>query len=138
MRAEGGEGFYAAYFRDLDGNKLDVFQIFVSDRPASLLVFDGDPVMAPVAGTSLTFAVNTNWDIFFDAETSGWFWLNDGAWLRAAAVKGPWEPAGALPSAFTRLPDDSNFFCRTPANARAKPFRQPICRRYLLPPHLPK
>ena len=25
LRAEGGEGFYAAYFRDLDGNKLDVF-----------------------------------------------------------------------------------------------------------------
>jgi predicted lactoylglutathione lyase len=25
VRAEGGEGFYAAYFRDLDGNKLDVF-----------------------------------------------------------------------------------------------------------------
>ena len=24
-RALGGEGFYAAYFRDLDGNKLDVF-----------------------------------------------------------------------------------------------------------------
>ncbi len=24
-RAEGGDGFYAAYFRDLDGNKLDVF-----------------------------------------------------------------------------------------------------------------
>ena len=25
LRAEGGKGFYAAYFRDLDGNKLDVF-----------------------------------------------------------------------------------------------------------------
>ena len=25
LRAGGGEGFYAAYFRDLDGNKLDVF-----------------------------------------------------------------------------------------------------------------
>lgn len=25
FRAEGGDGFYAAYFRDLDGNKLDVF-----------------------------------------------------------------------------------------------------------------
>jgi len=24
-RADGGDGFYAAYFRDLDGNKLDVF-----------------------------------------------------------------------------------------------------------------
>ena len=25
LRAEGGEGFYAAYFRDLEGHKLDVF-----------------------------------------------------------------------------------------------------------------
>lgn len=25
LRGEGGEGFYAAYFRDLDGNKLDVY-----------------------------------------------------------------------------------------------------------------
>lgn len=24
LHAAGGEGFYAAYFRDLDGNKLDV------------------------------------------------------------------------------------------------------------------
>jgi catechol 2,3-dioxygenase-like lactoylglutathione lyase family enzyme len=25
LRADGGDGFYAAYFRDLDGNKLDVW-----------------------------------------------------------------------------------------------------------------
>ncbi len=25
LRTEGGDGFYVAYFRDLDGNKLDVF-----------------------------------------------------------------------------------------------------------------
>ena len=25
LRSEGGDGFYAAYFRDPDGNKLDVF-----------------------------------------------------------------------------------------------------------------
>ena len=25
LRAEGGDGFYAAYFRDLEGHKLDVF-----------------------------------------------------------------------------------------------------------------
>jgi len=25
LRAEGGDGFYAAYFRDPDGNKLDLF-----------------------------------------------------------------------------------------------------------------
>jgi predicted lactoylglutathione lyase len=25
LRSDGGDGFYAAYFRDLDGNKLDVY-----------------------------------------------------------------------------------------------------------------
>ncbi len=25
LRPEGGDGFYAAYFRDMDGHKLDVF-----------------------------------------------------------------------------------------------------------------
>ena len=84
-------------------------QIFVSQRPASLLVFDGAPVMAPVAGTPLAFAVNTNWDVFFDADSKAWFWLNNGAWLRAADFKGPWAPAGTLPAAFSKLPDDRNF-----------------------------
>ncbi|MBE2257336.1 MAG: hypothetical protein IAE88_00670 [Rhodobacteraceae bacterium] len=84
-------------------------QIFVSQRPASLLLFDGEPVMAPVAGTPLTVAVNTNWDVFFDGDDSAWYWLNNGAWLRAAAVKGPWEAAGALPAAFSALPEDGNF-----------------------------
>ncbi len=84
-------------------------QIFVSRRPASLLVFDGAPVMAPVAGTALTYAVNTNWDVFFDGDTKAWYWLNSGAWLRAADVTGPWTPAGTLPAAFSNLPDDRNF-----------------------------
>jgi len=30
LRAIGGDGFYAAYFRDLDGNKLDVFCLRLS------------------------------------------------------------------------------------------------------------
>ena len=84
-------------------------QIFVSQRPASLLVFDGEPVLAPVDGTPLSVAVNTNWDVFVDGDTKAWYWLNNGAWLRAADFKGPWAPAGALPAAFSSLPDDRNF-----------------------------
>ncbi len=83
--------------------------IFVSQRPASLLVFDGEPVLTPVAGTALSVAVNTNWDVFVDADSKTWYWLNDGAWLRAPDVKGPWAPAGELPAAFSKLPDDRNF-----------------------------
>jgi hypothetical protein len=83
--------------------------IFVSQRPASLLLFDGEPVLAPVAGTPLSVAVNTNWDVFVDGSSKTWYWLNNGAWLRAADFKGPWAAAGALPAAFASLPDDRNF-----------------------------
>ena len=83
--------------------------IFVSQRPASLLVFDGEPVMAPVAGTPLTVAVNTNWDVFVDGPSKQWYWLNNGAWLRAGDFHGPWTPVGTLPAAFSALPDDRNF-----------------------------
>ena len=79
-------------------------RIFVSARPASLVVFDGEPVLAPIAGTSLSFAVNTNWDVFFDSTTKTWYLLNNGGWLAAPDAKGPWMPAGKLPPAFAALP----------------------------------
>jgi hypothetical protein len=84
-------------------------KIFVSARPASLVVFGGDPVMAPVAGTSLTVAVNTNWDVFFDTVRKTWYLLNNGGWLAAPDAQGPWMPAGRLPAAFDALPADPNF-----------------------------
>ena len=84
-------------------------QIFVSARPASLVVFDGEPVLAPLAGTSLSFAVNTNWDVFSDSSTRTWYLLNNGGWLAAPDAKGPWMPAGKLPPSFAALPADANF-----------------------------
>ncbi len=83
--------------------------IFVSARPASLVVFDGEPVMAPVGGTHLTYAVNTNWDVLYDADTAVWFLLNNGAWYSAPAATGPWAPAAALPPSFNAIPGDANF-----------------------------
>jgi hypothetical protein len=83
--------------------------IFVSTRPASLVVFDGEPIWTPVAGTPLSYAVNTNWDVFTDADTKRSYLLVNGGWLVAADVKGPWTPAGKLPPAFAALPVDANF-----------------------------
>lgn len=84
--------------------------IFYSARPASLVVFDGEPVLAPVGNTGLSFAVNTNWDVFRDPEGNGiWYLLDDGAWYSAAAYSGPYSPAATLPQAFSALPDDQNF-----------------------------
>ncbi|MFO1414446.1 MAG: hypothetical protein U1F10_11210 [Burkholderiales bacterium] len=84
-------------------------RIFASAQPASLVVFDGEPVLAPVDGTSLAVAVNTNWDVFRDASNNTWYLLVNGGWLAAPDAKGPWMAAGRLPSAFATLPNDKNF-----------------------------
>ncbi len=84
-------------------------RIFTSSRPASLVVFDGEPVFAPIQGTSLSFAVNTNWDVFRDSATNTLYLLNNGGWLMAAGAQGPWMPAGTLPPVFGALPGNANF-----------------------------
>ena len=84
--------------------------IYYSAQPASLLVFDGEPVLAPLATTGLTYAVNTNWDVIQDTADGGtWYLRNNGSWLVAQAYTGPYEPAGPLPPAFSRIPDDADF-----------------------------
>ncbi len=77
--------------------------IYASATPASLVVFDGDPVMVPAPGGALTHAVNTNWDVFQSVATQRWYLLNDGAWFSAAAFRGPWTPEANLPTGFAAL-----------------------------------
>jgi hypothetical protein len=82
--------------------------IFHADRPASLVVFDGDPVLVPAGTTGLKYAVNTNWNVFFDpAATGTWYLLNNGLWLAAPASSGPYKPVAKLPAAFGKLPADA-------------------------------
>ena len=81
--------------------------IFYSDKPASLVVFDGDPVMAPVGKTGLSFAVNTNWNMF--ADGGDWYLLNNGSWMMAPAYSGPYQPTSKLPRAFSAIPADAEF-----------------------------
>ena len=87
--------------------------IFHSERPASLVVFDGDPVLAPAGSSGLSFAVNTNWDVFSDPASGTWYLLNNGIWLAAPAATGPYKPVDRLPPAFSKLPaDEQNARCR--------------------------
>ena len=63
--------------------------------------------MAPVGKTGLSFAVNTNWNVFTDGKD--WFLLNNGLWMMAQAYTGPYQPVFKLPSAFSAIPADANF-----------------------------
>ncbi len=97
----------------------DAPRIFVSQRPAILVVLDGEPVLFPVEGTALMFAVNTNWDLFFHSKEGRYYLLDrgpsdeeaaggggQGSWLTAARLDGPWTVAGEMPGDFLKLGDD--------------------------------
>jgi hypothetical protein len=71
--------------------------ILVSMSPAIVLTVDGEPIRAPVEGTSLQYVVNTNWDVFYDK--SDYFLLDGKTWLKAKELSGPWrdDKAAARP-----------------------------------------
>jgi hypothetical protein len=66
-------------------------------------------VLAPIADTGLSYAVNTNWDVIQDQGSNAWYLLNDGVWFTAPAASGPYTLAGKLPAAFSRIPNDADF-----------------------------
>jgi hypothetical protein len=81
--------------------------IFYADRLASLVVFDGEPVLTPTGAPGLSFAVNTNWDVFAAHDT--WYLLNNGFWYSAPQSSGPYTPVAHLPAEFNALPKTANF-----------------------------
>jgi hypothetical protein len=95
--------------RNVEGVRADPPRVFHSTSPAVLVGFDGEPVWSPVTGTDLRFAVNTNWDVFEHGPSKTLFLRHDAVWLKAAALEGPWSPAGTLPADFTALPVDGNW-----------------------------
>ena len=91
--------------------KADPPRIFWSTGSALLVILDGDPIWAPIQGLDLQFAVNTNWDLFRHtvSNTTTLYLRHDDVWLKAAALDGPWAPAGTLPDTFSNLPADDNW-----------------------------
>jgi hypothetical protein len=81
--------------------------IFYADHPASLVVFDGEPVLVPAGKSGLKYAVNTNWGVFTERGT--WYLLNSGFWYSAAQVGGRYAPVSHLPQAFLALKKDPGF-----------------------------
>lgn len=83
--------------------------IFYSEQPAVLVLLDGKPTLSPIEGTDLLFAVNTNWNLFFQTGTSRYYLLEEKSWLLASDLNGPWSPAGTLPPSFSKIPDTDNW-----------------------------
>ena len=99
-------------------------RIFVSTRAASLVVFDGEPVQAPVANSSLSVVVNTNWDCSATTRRAPGTCSSAGSWMAAPDAKGPACRPAPLPPAFAALPADANF-----ANVRKQIPGRPMAAR---------
>jgi hypothetical protein len=84
--------------KNVDGIKADPPTILFSKTAAVIVILDGEPIWSPIKENDLKFAVNTNWDLFQHGPTSTYYLRNDASWLKAADIKGPWSPAGALPA----------------------------------------
>jgi hypothetical protein len=83
-------------------------QIFFSQVPAELLLFKGPPVYGKVPGTTLSYATNTESDVFVHGATKTTYILLSGRWFRASSLQGPWTFASLdLPVDFQQIPESS-------------------------------
>jgi hypothetical protein len=86
-------------------------KIIVTDTPAEMILFDGEPALQDVPKTSLQWASNTEADVFFDKTGEQWYVLLSGRWFRAASLQGPWTFATPdLPADFQNLPEDAPYY----------------------------
>ncbi|WDE96351.1 hypothetical protein PQO03_00010 [Lentisphaera profundi] len=81
--------------------------IFVSNRPAELLVTKGEASFTPIENTRLLFVNNSEADLFLYSPENLYYYLVAGRWFKATNLKGPWEIAsGKLPADFAKIPEN--------------------------------
>ena len=79
--------------------------VFVSTRPAELILLRGEPQYQPVAGTSLLWVRNTDSDVFRLGQSGTVYYLVSGRWFSAPGFTGPWTFATpSLPADFAKIP----------------------------------
>jgi hypothetical protein len=85
--------------------------VYVSQTPAEMLVFQGQPSFTPIAGTSLQWASNTTADVILDTGSGNYYILVAARWYRAPALTGagPWTyvASNTLPADFSGIPVNS-------------------------------
>ncbi len=97
--------------------KNDPPVIFISLRPAILLMVNGAPVLASVGQTNIKAVVNANWPLFQDTTTSTYYLFDGKGWLSGTGFEN-WAPTAKLPSQMSQVPQNGNW-------ADLKPFIPP-------------
>jgi len=79
--------------------------VFYSDKPAEVILFDGQPTYAQIPDTQLEYATNTNSVVFVYTPRQQFYFLTAGRWFSASDLQGPWTYATPnLPTDFAKIP----------------------------------
>jgi hypothetical protein len=79
--------------------------IFYSNKPAEVILFQGQPAYVQIPGTQLSYATNTDADLFIYNPTQDYYYLAAGRWFQAPNLKGPWTyTTPHLPPDFANIP----------------------------------
>ena len=90
------------------GAASPVPKVFLSNKPAEIITFKGKPVYAKIPGTQLSYATNTESNVFLQSGENQYYYLVAGRWFRAKSLEGPWTFATAdLPVDFANIPKNS-------------------------------
>jgi hypothetical protein len=82
-------------------------KVFVSTKPAELILLRGEPSYLAVTDTALLWVSNTESDVFRVGKTGPVYYLVAGRWFSAPDFAGPWTFATpALPDDFKKIPLD--------------------------------
>jgi hypothetical protein len=83
--------------------------IIVRTDPAELIQTDGDPSFVSIDGTNLSYASNTQNDLFLNKGDNQYYVLLSGRWYKSPHLQGGWQyiEASALPNDFAKIPEGS-------------------------------
>jgi hypothetical protein len=84
--------------------KDDEPTIFVSERPAELILILGRPNLSTVGGPGLEYIANTESGLF--QYKKQYYYLVSGRWFQAETLRGPWSHVAKLPEIFATIPAD--------------------------------
>jgi hypothetical protein len=72
-------------------------EIYVSEAPAVLLLFDGDPQLRPVSDSKLSRVVNTTQVVIFDPDGKNYYLSSNGYWFQTKDPLTEWKPISNPP-----------------------------------------
>jgi hypothetical protein len=82
--------------------------VLYCDKPADIILFNGQPTYANIPQTQLSYATNTDSVIFLYTPTQQFYYLTAGRWFTANDLQGPWTFATpSLPPDFAKIPASS-------------------------------